>query len=98
MTNQEIQALLPIGAQTRLAHQIGISKQAVSKALNGKMQGAKATRVIKEAELLAIQNGRVIRAGSERRRISEMTDDELLRWIDKRESVAEGSQCPTPNA
>ena len=83
MITSEIVSLLPPGAQTRIARRVGVSKQAVNKALQGKLGGMKAVRIIKEAEIEVIQQQRLNRAKQERARIAALSDDELLHWLDE---------------
>ncbi|KAA9333426.1 hypothetical protein F0P96_10680 [Hymenobacter busanensis] len=92
MTNEEITNLLPSGAQTRIAKQVGVSKQAVSKALQGKLKGAKADRILKEATEQAQQEARRQRAAAERARLVSMTDEELLSQLDS-ETEREKALC-----
>lgn len=81
MTNQQIISLLPSGAQTRIAEQVGVSRQAVSKALNGLLKGAKAERIVREAKQQAEAAQRGREAFKLRDKIARMTDDELLKRV-----------------
>lgn len=83
MTNEQITALLPSGSQTRIARQVGVSKQAVSKVLQGKLHGAKAERIMKEARALAECQDRLNRAAAGRKWLASLTDDEFLNWFEQ---------------
>lgn len=80
MTIKEIIPFLPSGTQTRIAAQVGVSKQAVNKALHGQLRGAKSERIIKEAQAVYTEHQRTQEAAALRRKITAMTDGELLAW------------------
>ncbi len=83
MTIKEMLPYLPSGTQTRIAQKVGVSKQAVSKALHGLMGGVKAKEIIAEAQAAYVQHMRLKKAVALRAKIALMTNDELLAWAER---------------